>query len=104
MFWFYESTFDKDFAEKEKLSEWFDFFSNYSMGEEFMGILSESDYAKPTEKRKKQILTLWPKYLFSEKNRWVNTVAIIGIRMPILPLLSDNFQVNIIFSVVVFGF
>lgn len=66
IFWFYESTFDKDFTERET-SEWFDFFSNYGMGDAFMEIISEADYDKPTDKTKKQIFELWLKYLFSEK-------------------------------------
>lgn len=66
MFWFYESVFENDFSKRES-SEWFDFFDNYGMGEEFMKILSESDYIRPTVEKKKQIFELWLEYLFSNK-------------------------------------
>jgi hypothetical protein len=66
MFWFYESTFERDYSGLDS-SEWFDFFNNYGMGDAFMKILSEADYDKPTNEEKKQIFDLWLKYLFSEK-------------------------------------
>ena len=65
-FWFYESIFERDYSERDRV-EWFEFFSDYGMGDVFMKILLEDDYNKPIENNKKLILGLWLKYLFSEK-------------------------------------
>lgn len=66
MFWFYESIFARDFAEKDS-SEWYKFFGDIGMGDKFMAILTEADYNKPLEDKKKQVFELWLEYLFTYK-------------------------------------
>jgi len=66
MFWFYESVFDRDFTKNES-SDWYAFFGDHRLGKLLMGILSEEDHDRPTEKKKKQVFELWLQYLFTEK-------------------------------------
>jgi len=66
MFWLYESVFERDFIGRES-SDWFAFFEGYGMGGDFMKILSDADYERPTDKVKKHVFDLWLKYLFAEK-------------------------------------
>lgn len=66
MFWFYESVFDADFAQKES-SDWYSFFNVHDLGDDFMKLLSEGDYDKPQDGNKKQVFELWLNYLFTFK-------------------------------------
>ena len=66
MFWFYESVFDLSFTNNES-SDWYAFFGESPLGHKFMKLLSEEDYNRPTEKKKKQVFELWLDYLFTEK-------------------------------------
>lgn len=66
MFWFYESVFQKNFDRWES-SDWYDFFGHTERGESFMKLLSDEDYERPTEKKKKPIFEIWLDYLFTEK-------------------------------------
>jgi hypothetical protein len=67
MFWFYESVFEREFLKNDS-SEWYSFFSMHDdMGKEFMRILSESDYERPTQDKKKPLFELWLTYLFKYK-------------------------------------
>lgn len=66
MYWFYESIFERDFSTRDSV-EWHSFFDDYGMGKAFMNILSDEDYSKPKDNKKKQIFALWLEYLFSYK-------------------------------------
>lgn len=66
-FWFYESVFN-DLFEKYESSDWFSFFDMHeNMGSDFMKLLSDPDYVRPTEEKKKPIFELWLTYLFKYK-------------------------------------
>ncbi|GIJ96561.1 hypothetical protein CAPN001_11300 [Capnocytophaga stomatis] len=67
MFWFYEQHFEEKFQQYES-SDWYAFFKEMGIGDEFMALLSEEDYEKPTVTKKRKIFDLWlNKYLFVEK-------------------------------------
>lgn len=66
MFWFYESIFERDFIEMES-SDWYDFLTKQGLGEKFMAILTEEDYARPVAEKKKQVFELWLDYFFRNK-------------------------------------
>lgn len=67
MFWFYESVFEREFVNNES-SDWHSFFAMHNgMEKDFMAILSESEYVKPTQVIKKPLFELWLKYLFKYK-------------------------------------
>jgi len=72
-FWYYECVFERDFIKNES-SEWFAFFGGEQSqtAQNFMKLLSEEDYERPTEKKKAAILELWlNEYLFPDKlNDW----------------------------------
>lgn len=57
-----------DLFEKYESSDWFSFFDMHgSMGSDFMKLLSDPDYVRPTEEKKKPIFELWLTYLFKYK-------------------------------------
>lgn len=64
MFWFYESVFE-DRYEKNDSSDWHSFFADYGLDEEYMKLLGENDYDRPSDKN--GVFELWLKYLFREK-------------------------------------
>lgn len=66
MFWFYESIFERDFISNDS-PDWFAFFGDNKLGQRFMKLLSEEDYERPTEAKKKPLFELWLDYLFTEK-------------------------------------
>jgi hypothetical protein len=66
MFWNYERHFESEFAKNES-SDWFNFFDEHDLGNQFMAILSEDDYNRPQEEKKKQVFELWLNYLFTFK-------------------------------------
>lgn len=66
MFWYYESVFEDQFN-LHSSSDWHSFFLDHDMRDDFMKILSEQDYEKPSEEKKKPVFELWLTYLFKEK-------------------------------------
>jgi hypothetical protein len=65
-FWFYESVFEREFLKNDS-SDWYSFFSMHDLQKDFLQILSESDYERPTQGKKKQVFELWLTYLFKYK-------------------------------------
>jgi hypothetical protein len=66
MFWFYESVFEEQFNSNES-SEWYSFFNSHDLGGNFMKLITEEDYERPTEIKKKPVFDLWIDYLFNFK-------------------------------------
>jgi hypothetical protein len=66
MFWFYESVFERRYTENDS-SDWHAFFGLFGKEKDFMKLLSEEDYNRPTESKKASIFELWLQYLFAEK-------------------------------------
>lgn len=69
MFWGYEKHFNAMFAEYES-SDWYAFFggADSGNGKEFMKLLSDNDYERPSVSKKGDVFQLWlNNYLFVEK-------------------------------------
>lgn len=66
-FWFYEHKFDEDWRSREA-SDWYDFFKDQGLGDEFLEIVKDLEDTDSSIKGKKpEIFELWKRNLFANK-------------------------------------